>query len=701
MTNKTKTAESGILNSLNKYRDIIFCLFFAGITFLVVFFFCTPRAFSDDDWGIANYFAGVMGAEYATPYNKFINFVWGWVMYIMYKLIPGPNWFVVIQEIIVVLSFVILQFVLIQKLRKAFPFYWCYLLSSVLILSFAPSFICRLQFTQTAALGSIAGGILLFYSHEVKSRTGYVAGLALIIISALHRFGSFEMCLPFICLIWLDHSMRARDAVSIKGMAESLWRNKQVWISLGCVFAVCFVLSRINTAIYNSAYYAEYNEFNSARSSVVDYENADYADIAEELRAIGVSKNDYDCMITWMFADPSFFTADLFRQVAALQPKANDTIDYGAEIKEYFLNIMNPEIMYNKLFYMALIILALCLIVDLKHMIWYVPLLLGAVIFIELYLTVVVRRYPSYCRTGLLFALIASALVLTDYSNMKAVPEKLCGAAAVASSIAVILVLAPMGDEYFLTTKGTFEYNMDGLAMYEYMNSRADDIFYIPTGTGASGGLSPLRDSYSIFEETKPGIMRHVVGLGGWSTNNPWVNATYSSWGIDYPMSQAADENVYLLSTPGKANSLQIYLLEHRNMQTTKSLCGIQYGTTIYKITDCDMDTVPKEIGIVSGASVGFDAEHKTYDIAFEFDSAVSGMYRLFAYLEDEAGNGGYYMVFDGDSAFLETGKQSFIVKIPEDELNPGRYEMNIMVQDAGGNYLNDAEDLEIIIPED
>ena len=52
------------------------------------------------------------GAEYATPYNKFINFVWGWVMYVMYKLIPGPNWFIVIQEIIVLITFALFQYIL-------------------------------------------------------------------------------------------------------------------------------------------------------------------------------------------------------------------------------------------------------------------------------------------------------------------------------------------------------------------------------------------------------------------------------------------------------------------------------------------------------------------------------------------------------------------------------------------------------------
>lgn len=74
--------------------------------------------------------------------------------------------------------------------------------------------------------------------------------------------------------------------------------------------------------------------------------------------------------------------------------------------------------------------------------------------------------------------------------------------------------------------------------------------------TDGAGGLPALRNSYSLFKENQPGIMRHTVGLGGWSTNNPWMNEVYHSWGIDYPMSQMADENVYIPTSFSKAQSL-------------------------------------------------------------------------------------------------------------------------------------------------
>lgn len=106
---------SGKMNKIKeisekKYFDIFFTAVFTTIAFIVVYCTCMPRMFSDDDWGIANYFTGVMGKEYATPYNKFINIIFGWLMYSLYQAIPGPNWFVIIEELIVCISFCFFHF---------------------------------------------------------------------------------------------------------------------------------------------------------------------------------------------------------------------------------------------------------------------------------------------------------------------------------------------------------------------------------------------------------------------------------------------------------------------------------------------------------------------------------------------------------------------------------------------------------------
>jgi hypothetical protein len=682
-----------IKNKLNK--DAVYVIVFAVCIYLFSSLTCTPREFSDDDWGIANYFAGLLDADYATPYNKFINFIWGWIMYGMYQLFPGPNWFIVIQEMIVVFSFAVLQYMLIHKMKEYLKWNWCCLLTSAILAAFEPSYICRLEFSQTAALGSVVGFLLVIFSYEKHSRVGIVAGIVLTVVSAMHRFGSFEMCLPFVALVLIHFILkRSEEGISIKAFFSRIVNDKKLFLIIAGIILCCFTLSKMNTLIYNSDYYAEYNAFNSARASVLDYSIASYEDIADELQEIGVSENDYTLMISWTFADLSFFTTDLFRQVAEIEPKASTKIDYRAEIEQYFTQLEDASIIYNQLFYFALVILLLCIAIDFKHMIIYSPLLLAGTILMEIYFTVVVRRYPSYVRTGLLFCLIATALMLTDFSKFK-LPQKKWYV-IVADVCVIFFLLASMGNRYYVLAKGNFEYNMDGLAMYEYMNSREDDIFMIPTG--ASGGLPALRNSYSIFTESKPGISRHIVGLGGWSTNNPWVNEVYQSWGIDYPMSQTADDNVYLCATLERVNGLRTYLMEHHGMSTSASLSAVEYGTTIYKITDNNMEIEEdRGSGIIRGVDCSYDSIYDTYDIEVAFSEGVGDSYaenaRVYLSMEDADGNVGYYMVYNGNSMDI-SDENDVLIKVPASYINNDtEYAVNIVVQSDEINQIICSDD--------
>ena len=659
-----------VFGFVKEKKDWIFVVFFAAVLYAFSAITCTPRMFTDDDWGIANYFAGVMGAEYATPYNKFVNFILGWIMYGMYQLIPGPNWFVVVQEILVMVSFALFQYMLIAKMKEYISVGWSYGLTSVFLFSFAPSYICRLQYSQTAALGSIIGMCWMIFCYYVKSRKGFWVGVVLTSFSALFRLGSYELCLPFagmylLSYLWTQNYAESRFSIILKGLKKDI----KLFLSIAGIFAGVLVVSKINGAIYNADYYAEYNAFNTARASFIDYYKAPYEDIADKLQEIGVSKNDYELMSSWTFADLSFYTTDLFNKVSAIEPKVSEELDYISQINQYFTKLQDPTIMYNKLFYMALFILVICMFVDTKRMCIFAPLLLVGTVAIEIYFTIIVCRYPVYVRTGLLFALIVVAVLITDFSKIRVLCNH--GYVTFAILLAIPAVLFKMGNDYWLTTKGSFEYNMDGLAMYEYMNGREDDIFVIPTGE--NGGLPSLRNSYSIFKATKPGIMQHVVGLGGWSTNNPWVNEAYQSWGIDYPMSQTADENVYLCASIKKVDSLRTYLKEHHNIDTTASLSAVEYGTTIYKITNNDV-LIEEErgTGIISDVRCTYDKIYDTYDVSVCYiveEPDETENVRLFISLTDSKGD--------------------VLTKIPTSMLEENmEYLVNIMVQTEDTNRL-------------
>lgn len=224
------------------------------------------------------------------------------------------------------------------------------------------------------------------------------------------------------------------------------------------------------------------------------------------------------------------------------------------------------------------------------------------------------------------------------------------------------------------------------------MNSREDDIFITPTRD--SGGLPSLGKSYSIFKATQPGIYHHIIGLGGWSTNNPWQNEVYSSWGIDYPLRQITDENVYICSSYRTIARLQQYVLEHSFEETTASLVNIEYGTTIYKVTKKNMNVITHaDIGNLKLIKYEYNSEYNTYDISAEIiikdTSLISDeqVNRIFVTLTDEQNQTGYYMVCGGNDMRFEREYNEIVAMIPADMLELGtEYKVNIMFQNSKGD---------------
>ena len=203
-----------------------------------------------------------------------------------------------------------------------------------------------------------------------------------------------------------------------------------------------------------------------------------------------------------------------------------------------------------------------------------------------------------------------------------------------------------------------------------------------------------LRNSYSIFEATKPGTYRHIVGLGGWSTNTPWLNEIYDLWGIQYPMKQIADDNIYILTSANSIPSLQQYVLEHYNQATTASLTNIQYGTTIYKVIGKDLVVDGKlDYCSIIDNSIEYDSEKDNVCIETSvnvYNDCNNKINRVYIELENTFDSSkSYFMVYEGNDLLLEKGRQTLVTIIPSSQLTSGQgYKMNIFIQNEKGNYI-------------
>lgn len=638
---------------------------------------CPVRFWSDDDWGIANYMSGARGSEYATPYIKFINICLSTVLYGLYKIWHEINWFAVAELAVVWLSFTVLTYIFICKLKEYLTSIVVYMIPALVLLMFSSSFYVRMQFTQTAAVGSIAGMTLFMYSFRKngeRMNVEKITGVVLTAISLLFRRNCFLMVLPFAFFMVLDYCIADSGElvrkIDLYGMLKKHKKCILLWVVLLTIWMATGVAQKLS---YGEKYDA-YNAFNSSRASVIDYKVYPYEKIADELEEIGVSANDYTLITSWTFEDPNFITTDLLNKIKALEPGS----DWKENATGFFDNYV--ENMLTKEYIFVLVLLSICLLLDYKHMkivFWYIVAMINMISF---YFTVT-GRYPSYVKIGILFASICLALYMVDFANLAGKQ----GRSLMLTAAAVMFALLPLGNNYYLSQLGKFQFDQTGADMYAYLNNREDDNFLIPTFS--SGGMPAIRNSYSVFRTTRGGTYRNVIGLGGWSTGNPDVVASYNAQGIYSALRQIADENVYLLTDVNAVKMLQTYLYEHTGKTSTYALTNVVYGTTIYKVTtDFKIDSNQEiQVSDISGC---LDATYGCYKV----EANVLGTVELegkefdayYAVYDAETDTTRYYMLYDAEHMMVSGTEMKHVsAMIPSEDIVSGKeYIVNIVLLD-------------------
>ncbi len=665
---------------------------------------CTIRFRTSDDWSIANYISGIRGKEFATPYIKFINILLAKLLYYLYRSYHEINWFAVIQEIIIFLSMGILVYVLTRKLLQNNCREVAFILPFFFVGAFASTFYCRMQYTQTASVGSFSGLLLLIFSYKYdgcKMNADKAAGISLAIFSALFRPKGFLLVVPFAFVMLIDYAM----VPFIKDIYENFQLDKKslpryimLFVSRyrTIILVVVFILAAytginlVQMISYNGKYEC-YQEFNAARSYFIDYDKYDFEQIEEELSGLGVSRNDYELMLLWTFEDADYITADLLNSIVELQPGSKRSL---RETLSSYVHGYKERNFMGVYFFTLLTIAVLALSGKNKWI--YSAGLLVLLHILDFYFGAIVGRYPYWVMIGVLYSAIGTSIYLVDLS-------RLCRIKAYAQIIlAAVLgvVLFPFGNEWYIENFNTFKYGYKGVHLYEYLNEREDDVFYIPT---KNSGAPALSNGYSVFKSAREGTWRNTVSLGGWSTGHPDIEESYHALGIYSALQQIDKENVYLLSNRDYIDAYQTYLYEHTGRTSTYSLINEQYGASIYKITSDMSGETEREI-YIDNINHGYNSDHDLYEISIQAsveESLTGKEFDVYLAVEDvETRERKFLMCYDAERTRFDDTGQKVILKalMPEEYIEIGKsYHVSIILANEGGNryYTNNWEQIE------
>jgi hypothetical protein len=264
----------------------------------------TPSYSTNDDPVMAMIASGSGIATSSDPHLVFSSALIGRTLGGLYDAAPHLPWYGLYLLSVQALSHVALLTVLLVSagLGRGLLAFGLYFLAVGL------PFATELQFTSTAMLASLAGGLGLLSSLRSPNVGATATGLAglVLVLGSLVRFQGFALSLFLLlpaALLCLPRPMLRRRALAATAVA----------------FIPALGLHAWDRSTYRAPEWREFLDLNDAVRDIVDRDKAPYsAETAAAYERVGWSANDAALIWNWLYFDQRVFTAARMRQLVRL-----------------------------------------------------------------------------------------------------------------------------------------------------------------------------------------------------------------------------------------------------------------------------------------------------------------------------------------------------------------------------------------------
>ncbi len=259
----------------NRFIFVLICTaFIFSILALIL-----PITYESCDDGCMLLFASGKYTGQPEPYLIFINVIFGRFVSWLYNLYSGLEWYSLLFAIVHVVSLSVIVWNILEKQFKTIY----KVLFIILIFILEVRLVVHFQFTSTAAIGALAGMILIF--KEKKYQRFF--GIFLFFIASLIRFESAFMVGLVISPVLLQY----------------LFKNRRIFISSSMIYLLSAMILAISFKLADSKFYPKtdewknYKVFNGLRGTINDNPNA--TKIIDNLPN-GISETDYKFLLRFM-----------------------------------------------------------------------------------------------------------------------------------------------------------------------------------------------------------------------------------------------------------------------------------------------------------------------------------------------------------------------------------------------------------------
>ena len=231
----------------------------------------------------------------------FISVILGYLLKLLYNLVPDFNWFITMYLLVVNCGFIALCGI-VKKLGER-------IIGYAVIAAFQVFVLSNLTFTSISFVCAVAGMLWMFVfikKLEKKSIKHFVIGFILLFLAfAMRRGDTFYFTVMLFVPVYLFSFIKKRNTVAVIAIAIVLCTVAN--------YAVTGVQKVYNANIPSEIYFSEFRKYRGAANDggLFNYERH-----GEELQKAGITENDYFLLKRWVFGDKKVYPAEVMKAVA-------------------------------------------------------------------------------------------------------------------------------------------------------------------------------------------------------------------------------------------------------------------------------------------------------------------------------------------------------------------------------------------------
>ncbi len=524
----------------------LFVPFFVNLFFLgLCLCFGKMQFGSLDDFFMAGVLTGIHGDAY-NPHLYFVNAIYGYCLLPFYSLFPKIGWYYVFEMLGVFLSLTVVSCIIVKQVGIALGS----IVASALLSLLCSDFYLSIQFTQCAALYSVAGMVAILFGVSRNSLKYYIFGCLMVLWGSIMRWDAFLMGLPFLCVAIL---------FNMRGLLK---KRRQVIVIAATLFLLLFSAKTFDESLYRVDDYRPYKEIQGPRSAFGDAHNYNMQAVYEDMEELGKSGTDYVMLTDWVFYDTENFRVDSLKKILKYVDlyRNKNTI---SSVSLILLNSISDSFEKPALWAFVFLCLLIFMTNPRKHLyVWFS----FAVVLCEIAYLLSLNRLVYRVESGIWL-----------YATILAIPllKKKFWLARKWTLIIVAIILFVNVVEYCRT--GTIvrdattgqnravvdDDSTDYAQVFKYINEHPDKMFLVGMNTYMK--FAKYKNLPYLSEPI--GSFKRIVSYGYWTPYLPEITESLKEFGVTNPIKDVVHDNVISIDVGNLCDYLQRHYYDSIQVQ--------------------------------------------------------------------------------------------------------------------------------------